>query len=139
MELIADILLGAGAIGAGLYCQVLSRRLKAFNQLETGMGGAIAVMSAQVDDLTRALETARKTAADSERKLDDMTGRAEGAARKLELMLASLHDLPDEDRTDAGGPASEGGATQGGATESGARRMRVLRRRGHADPLEAAE
>lgn len=129
MELVANILSGAGAIGAGLYCLVLSRRLKAFNQLETGMGGAIAVLSAQVDDLTRALESARATAGDSGRKLEDMTGRAEVAARKLELMLAALHDLPDDDRA---GPDAR-------TTEGGGRRMRVFRRRGHADPLDAAE
>lgn len=129
MELVADILLGAGAIGAGLYCLVLSRRLKAFNQLETGMGGAIAVLSAQVDDLTRALESARTTASESGRKLADMTGRAEEAARKLEPMLAALHDLPEDER---GGPDARAG-------DDGGRRMRVLRRRGHGESLEAAE
>lgn len=129
MELVADILLGAGAIGAGLYCLVLSRRLKAFNQLETGMGGAIAVLSAQVDDLTRALELARATASESGRKLEDMTARAEGATDKLELILASLHDLPEDER---GGP-------DGRAAADGGRRMRVLRRRSHADVQGAAE
>ena len=51
MELIADILLAAGAIGAGVYCFVLARRLNRFNDLEKGVGGAVAVLSAQVDDL----------------------------------------------------------------------------------------
>ena len=51
MELIADILLIAGALGAGLYCIVLSRRLNRFTDLEKGVGGAIAVLSAQVDDM----------------------------------------------------------------------------------------
>ena len=49
MELIADVLLAAGALGAGLYCYVLALRLKQFQTLESGMGGAIAVLSAQVD------------------------------------------------------------------------------------------
>ncbi len=95
MELIVNILMGAGALGAGFYCMVLSRRLTAFNQLESGMGGAIAVLSAQVDDMTRALETARTTAGDSAAALRTMTERAESAAAKLELMLATLHDLPE--------------------------------------------
>ena len=43
MELIADILLVAGALGAGLYCHVLARRLSRFNDLENGVGGAVAV------------------------------------------------------------------------------------------------
>lgn len=95
MEMIADILLGAGAVGAAIYCLVLSRRLKAFNQLETGMGGAIAVLSAQVDDMTRALEAARTAAGNSADALRQLTLRAETASAKLEISLATLHDLPD--------------------------------------------
>ncbi len=121
MQLIADILLGAGAIGAGVYCLVLSRRLKAFNALEGGMGGAIAVLSAQVDDMTKALATARGAAGDSAASLKEMTERAETAAVKLELMLATLHDLPE-------------------APDAPGRRMRVVRRRGRGeDRLEVAE
>ena len=52
MDLIADILLVAGAFGAGFYCFILSRRLSRFTDLEKGVGGAVAVVSAQVDDLT---------------------------------------------------------------------------------------
>ncbi|MBS0564639.1 MAG: hypothetical protein JSR87_09245, partial [Proteobacteria bacterium] len=59
MEVIVNVLMGAGALGAGIFCFVLSRRLGAFTTLEGGMGGAIAVLSAQVDDMTRALEAAR--------------------------------------------------------------------------------
>ncbi len=95
MGLIADILLGGGAIGAGLFCYALSRRLAAFGTLEGGMGGAIAVLSAQVDDMTRALEQARQAAGESSRSLTELTGRAEDSARRLELLLSSLHDLPD--------------------------------------------
>ena len=95
MELIADILLGGGAIGAGLFCYVLSRRLWAFTTLENGMGGAIAVLSAQVDDMTKVLEQARTAAGESSRALTEQTARAEDAARRLELLMASLHDLPE--------------------------------------------
>ena len=52
MDIIADILLAAGALGAGIYCYILGRRLNRFNDLEKGVGGAVAVLSAQVDDLT---------------------------------------------------------------------------------------
>lgn len=99
MNLIADILLAAGALGAGLYCFVLSRRLSRFNDLESGVGGAVAVLSAQVDDLTRTLEAARQAANGSASRLSDLTDRADGTAQRLELMMASLHDLPaGEDR-----------------------------------------
>ena len=50
MDVIADILLVAGALGAGFYCYILARRLSRFNDLENGVGGAVAVLSAQVDD-----------------------------------------------------------------------------------------
>lgn len=95
MELIANILLAAGAFGAAVYCYVLSRRLTRFTQLESGMGGAVAVLSAQVDDLTRALSRAEGAAGHSTERLGDLTARAEAATTKLELLLASLHDLPD--------------------------------------------
>ncbi len=115
MELIADAMLAAGAFGAAVYCYVLSRRLARFATLETGMGGAIAVLSAQVDDLTRALGRAQETAASSGAQLADLTRRAEAAAARLEVLVASLHDLPEPDAADA---------------DTGDRRMRFVRRRG---------
>ncbi|MGB5870309.1 MAG: hypothetical protein WBH04_08915 [Albidovulum sp.] len=95
MELISDILLGSGAWGACAFWFVLSKRLNALNTLENGMGGAIAVLSAQVDDMTKALEAAQKTASESARTLTALTSRAEESAQRLELLLASLHDLPE--------------------------------------------
>ncbi len=120
MDLIADILLGAGALGAAAYCMVLSRRLKRLTQLETGMGGAIAVLSAQVDDLTRMLGRAQSAATGSSEKLEAQTRRAEEAVQRLELLLSSMHDLPKR------GPAP---ATQSPASELSESRPRVVRRR----------
>ncbi|TMM52495.1 hypothetical protein [Sulfitobacter sabulilitoris] len=95
MDIIADILLVAGALGAGLYCLVLGRRLNRFNDLEKGVGGAVAVLSAQVDDLTKTLSAAQATAAASAKSLTELTRRAEDMSRRLELQMASLHDIPD--------------------------------------------
>ena len=122
MDFIADILMVAGNFGVAVYCLVLSRRLKAFATLESGMGGAVAVLSAQVDDLTRALDQARKTAADSAQTLTDLTGRANTAASRLELMLASTHDLPHQ-----------GAAT--GENQHEYRKLRFTRRRTSANNL----
>ncbi|PVA09661.1 hypothetical protein DC366_13355 [Pelagivirga sediminicola] len=94
MELIADILLVAGALGAGIYCYILARRLNRFNDLETGVGGAVAVLSMQVDDLTKTLAAAQGAAAASGDSLTDLTDRAESVAKRLELLVASMHDLP---------------------------------------------
>ena len=95
VTVISDILLGAGALGAAVYCGVLAQRLKRFNNLENGVGGAVALLSAQVDDMTRTLDLARKAAGHSSETLTALTERAEAATRKLELMLAALNDLPE--------------------------------------------
>ena len=63
--------------------------------LEGGVGGAVAVLSAQVDDLTKTLVAAQSTAASSTDSLDGLTHRAEDVARRLELLVAAMHDLPD--------------------------------------------
>ena len=98
MTLIADILLVAGALGAAFYCFILGRRLRRFNDLETGVGGAVAVLSSQVDDLEKTLETARNSARASSEALLSQVERAEDVRRQLELQMASLHDvIPDHD------------------------------------------
>lgn len=130
MDLVSDILLAAGAFGAAVYCYVLSARLKRFTALESGMGGAIAVLSAQVDDMTRALQQAREAAQGSAADLRALTDRGESQAARLELLLASLHDLPDPSPADPGSTHRE--------TDTD-KRLRFVRRRNLRDPLEAAE
>ncbi|MFV0360119.1 hypothetical protein [Tropicimonas sp.] len=93
MALIADILLIAGAAGAAFYCYVLSRRLTRFTDLEHGVGGAVAVLSVQVDEMTKVLSEAQKSSRGSADSLAALTERAEGASKRIELMLASMHDL----------------------------------------------
>jgi hypothetical protein len=134
MDLISDILLVAGSFGAAIYCYVLSARLKRFTTLETGMGGAIAVLSAQVDDMTVALEKARGAANGSAESLEALTARGEAVARKLELLVASLHDLPEPAVRSAAPPAP---LPEEPPEEE--RRLRFVRRRSNRDALEAAE
>jgi len=101
VELVADFLLIAGALGAGFFCYILARRLNRFNDLEKGVGGAVALLSAQVDDLTKTLVAARDTSDNSNTALNDLTGRAEAVAQRLELMMASMHDVPEPCPPDA--------------------------------------
>lgn len=95
MGFLADLLLAGGAFGAAVFCLVLSRRLKALTGLDSGLGAAIAVLSAQVDELNRALAGAQAAARGASDQLAQRTERAEAACRKLELLIASLHDLPE--------------------------------------------
>ena len=131
MEFISDILLLAGSFGAAIYCYVLSTRLKKFTALESGMGGAIAVLSAQVDDMTVALDKARGAANGSAESLEALTARGEAVARKLELLVASLHDLPDPVQKPAHPVAEE--------LPEEERRVRFVRRRSLRDAPEAVE
>lgn len=132
MDMISDILLVAGSFGAAIYCYVLSARLKKFTTLETGMGGAIAVLSAQVDDMTVALEKARGAANGSAESLEALTARGEAVARKLELLVASLHDLPDPSAAPAPRPPQAEDPEE-------ERRPRFVRRRSPREAMEAAE
>lgn len=131
MNLIADILMSAGAFAAAIYCYVLSGRLKRFSTLESGMGGAIAVLSAQVDDMTRALDKARSAATGSASGLESLTARAEAAAARLEILMASMHDLPE--------PGAARATPAESAETENERRLRVVRRRSARPEMEAAE
>lgn len=124
MELIANIMLAAGAFGLAAYCFILQKKISKFAQLEDGMGGAIAVLSAQVDDMTKVLTKAQSAAEDSTLKLNNLTTRAEASAIRLELLLSSLHDLPEPE--------------DDSQSEAQDKRMRFVRHRSRRDQ-EAAE
>ena len=95
MAIIADIFLTSGALAAGFYCFVLSRRLRRFTDLEHGVGGAIAVLSVQVDDLSKALAQAEIASTSSSSSLEAKFQKAEAISKRLELLIASMHDLPE--------------------------------------------
>jgi hypothetical protein len=112
---------------------VLATRLKRFTTLETGMGGAIAVLSAQVDDMTRALEAASSSATGSVSSLSDLAARAEAAGRRLELLLATLHDLPSASAL----PTPQPDLPEEDMDEE--KKLRFVRRRSSREFAEAAE
>ncbi len=100
MELIADILMISGSFVMAIYCLILSKRLSRFTDLEKGVGGAIAVLSAQVDDMTKSLNSAQNAATLSAKKLESLSIRAESVSRNLEILIASTHDLELRDILD---------------------------------------
>ena len=95
------------------------------------MGGAIAVLSVQVDDMTKALDKARAAATGSASSLEGLTARAEAVAARIELLLASMHDLPE--------PGGNVAPVQAEAQEEADRKLRFIRRRPGRSDLEAAE
>ncbi|MBL1438242.1 MAG: hypothetical protein COB08_018845 [Rhodobacteraceae bacterium] len=92
MDLIADVLLIAGALGAALYCMILARRIKSLSRLDTGLGGAISALSAQVEDMRASVKAATQASGTSMKDLMEVTGRAEIAAGRLELLLSTVHE-----------------------------------------------
>ncbi len=72
------LFLQAALVVAGLsvagFCHLLARRLRKLNDLETGLGGAIAVMAAEICRLVTALSAAQAAA----------THASDGLAREIE-------------------------------------------------------
>ena len=97
MEFLSDILLGLGAVFASVYCFVLSRKLSKLKGLDQDLGSAIAIMSRQVDEMTEVLTSAQETAGESAQKLAEKTEAAARVSDRLELMIAALQDLPEDD------------------------------------------
>ncbi len=95
MEYFSDIFLGVAAICAAIYCLLLSRKLSRFRGLDQDLGGAIAVLSKQVDEMTEVLQNAQKSAEASSAELQEISERAETASDKLEMLVAAVQDLPD--------------------------------------------
>jgi hypothetical protein len=92
MDLIADGLLISAACVAALYCHVLARRLRRLGDLDAGLGGAIAALSRQAEELRTAIDGARGAAGESSRELAKRTARAEAAAGRLEILISAMHD-----------------------------------------------
>ncbi len=92
MDFIANALLLASTSAAAIYCYVLSRRIKGLTDLDTGLGGAISALSRQVDEMKTSVDAARRVSGASAKELVAMTARAEIAAGRLELLLATLHE-----------------------------------------------
>ena len=92
MTLIADGLLILATLSLSIYCMVISRRLRALGRLDRGMGAAIAGLSHRTDEVREAVAAAQRQATTALEDMGRQTARAEQAAGRLELLLATLHD-----------------------------------------------
>ncbi len=92
MTIIADWLLFLAALGAAFYCRVLANRLRALNNMDTGVGNAIATLSERVDSLQTTLSSLSDQTAERAARIEALTQEADAASRRMELLLASLHE-----------------------------------------------
>lgn len=96
LGLISDVLLLAATCGMAIWCRMLSKRLRSFNDLDTGLGGTIATLTLQVDDLKASLAQATVQTIDRGASLDAATAQADDRIGRMEMLLASLDDLEAE-------------------------------------------
>ena len=66
--------------------------MRARAALDSGLGGAIATLSRQVDEMRRSLTEAKAVAGASTTELTGVTRRAEAAAERLELLIEALNE-----------------------------------------------
>ncbi|MFV0386987.1 hypothetical protein [Paracoccus sp. (in: a-proteobacteria)] len=87
------------SVGLAGFCVILARRLRRLNDLESGLGGAIAVMVAEVDRLEKAIRHAQDEAAEASAALADeiATARKERALWDLRQRIGEAA-LPPEPR-----------------------------------------
>jgi hypothetical protein len=116
---LADSLMIAASAGAAIYCLILSRRLARLTSFDTGIGGAIAVLSVQVDEMKAALGEAKAGTDGAGRHLQDLVRQARDISGELELMIAACHDFAEEAMV-VQGAAVAGDAAPTGAIEPAA-------------------
>jgi len=95
MSYAADLLLVTASLGAAAYCMVLSRRLTRLGSFDKGIGSAIAVLSAQVEEMKGALGEAKKGSDSAGQHLDDLVRQAQDISAELEMMIAACHDFAE--------------------------------------------
>jgi hypothetical protein len=92
----ADFLVIVASLGAMCYCIILSRRLNRLTSFDKGLGGAIAVMSSQVDEMKAALREAKAGSDGAGKQLHELVHQAREISSELEMMIAACHDFAEE-------------------------------------------
>jgi len=95
MNWIADGMLLVAALTAAFYCRVLAIRLRRLGQTDQGLGGAISHLNHEVEEMKKTLQSVAIETRKQTKELGQKTTKAEAAARRLELLLASLHHAED--------------------------------------------
>lgn len=117
-----DLLLVTASLGAATYCMVLSRRLSRLGSFDKGIGSAIAVLSAQVEEMKTALGEAKEGSDGAGRHLETLVSQAQEISAELEMMIAACHDFAETAiavQTEGGQGASRNAGPQAAHTQEG--------------------
>lgn len=93
MELVIDFLLLAASGTAGLFCWVLSRKLKAITSAEAGLGAGIAALSNSAEDMKKAVAETKSSADETAARIEGLLGEADAKAAHLQGLIAELGDI----------------------------------------------
>ncbi|MEM7517298.1 MAG: hypothetical protein AAF368_10295 [Planctomycetota bacterium] len=93
IPLISDLLLLLATTALAAYSWRLAQRLKAFNDVDSSLGSAIATLSIQVDELKVTLEAATKDSDSTVTGLEMATDRANDSIGRLEMLIAAAEDI----------------------------------------------
>lgn len=93
MELVIDFLLLAASGTAGLFCWVLSRKLKALTSAEAGLGAGIAALSQSAEEMKRAVAETRSSADQTAARIELLLAEAEGKAKHLQGLIDQLTEM----------------------------------------------
>lgn len=94
LDALLQTIIATGSVGLAFFCVVLSRRLRRLNDLETGLGGAIAIMAAEVDRLEKAIIAARDEARTATEGLATEITRSRSERAHWELQRKLAHAMP---------------------------------------------
>jgi ABC-type transporter Mla subunit MlaD len=93
MELVVDFLLLAASGTAGLFCWVLSRKLKAMTSAEAGLGAGIAALSQSAEEMKRAVAETKSSADETAARIESLLAEAEGKAAHLQALIDQLTEM----------------------------------------------
>lgn len=93
MELVIDFLLLAASGTAGLFCWVLSRKLKAMTSAEAGLGAGIAALSQSAEEMKRAVAETRSSADTTAARIESLLAEAESKATHLQGLIDQLAEM----------------------------------------------
>ncbi len=95
MQMIVDFTLLAASIAAGVYCFVLSGRLKKLNDLRSGFGATVASMSEMLDQTRLTLEQAKRVSQEGEARLRGLVEDADRITPELESLLDAMSEAAE--------------------------------------------